>query len=142
MSIYNQDFYTWTKQQAALLRDGRLAELDIINLVDEVEDMGKSQRNQLESRLKQLLLHLLKWQFQPSYRCQSWLLSIKEQRIKVAQVLRKNPGLKPELIELTCDAYELAKLGAAKQTGLDEAIFPETCPWSFEQIVDNGFLPE
>ena len=141
MTNYHQDFYTWTQQQAALLRNGRLHELDITNLLEEVEDMGKSQRNQLENRLKQLLLHLLKWHYQPNMRTRSWLLSIKEQRLKVAQVLRKNPGLKPELADLVTDAYELAKLGAAKQTGLDESIFPEVCPWTMVEVLTEDWLP-
>lgn len=140
--LYETDYYSWTQQQAALLRDGKLDELDVINLLEEVEDMGKSQRNQLENRLKQLLLHLLKWRYQPLMKTHSWKYSIIEQRFKVARVIKENPGLKPQIPDLLWAAYVLARLGAAKQTSMDITIFPEECPWTFEQVVDDGFFPD
>lgn len=142
MINYAEDFYSWTREQMDLLKSRRFAELDIDNLIEEIDDMGKSQRNQLENCLKQLLLHLLKWRYQPDFKTPSWKYSIIEQRIKVAKVLKENPGLKPLLPELLKDAYELARYGAAKQTRFEVSIFPESCPWSFEQIVDDGFFPE
>lgn len=141
-TLYDTDYYSWTQQQAALLRDGRLDELDITNLIEEIDDMGKSQRNQLENRLKQLLLHLLKWHYQPLMITHSWEYSIIEQRFKVARVIKENPGLKPQIPELLGAAYVLARLGAAKQTSMDITVFPKVCPWDSEQLIDEEFFPD
>ena len=97
MISYESDFYGWTQEQAALLRAGRLADLDIENLIEEVETMGRSEKRELESRLTILLLHLLKWKYQEVRRGRSWELSIIEQRLKFDQILEENPGLKPKL---------------------------------------------
>lgn len=141
-ATYETDFYTWTQQQAALLRAGRLAELDVSNLAEELEDMGRSEKRELTHRLAVLLAHLLKWGYQPKRRGKSWRLTVKEQRIQVQRELRQNPGLKALLKDVLADAYEDAQLQAAKETDLDESVFPQTCLWTFEQIIDAGFLPE
>ncbi len=96
--------------------------------------MGRSEFDKLESALRILLLHLLKWDHQPAMRSRSWVLSIKEQRIQARKVLAGNPGLKPRLDEAIAGAYEEACIGAAKETGLDEDAFPPTCPYGFEEI--------
>jgi len=142
MINYEQDFYGWTQEQAALLKAGRLTELDITNLVEEVETMGRSEKRVLESRLTVLLVHLLKWKYQPARRGRSWTLTIEGQRIKFDRVLKDNPGLKPQLSDLLCNAYRLAKVNASRETGLDREIFAPDCPWTFEQITDDGFFPE
>lgn len=137
----NQDFYGWTQEQAALLRAGRWSEADFAQLAEEIESMGKSEWRELESRLKVLLVHLLKWRFQPSHRGRSWELTIKEQRRAVFHVLKANPSLEPRLDEVLADAYDLAILAAARETGLDEEAFPEQYPWSVEAVLDPEFLP-
>ena len=140
-TTYDRDFYRWAMEQANLLRSGRLTEIDVEHLIEEIENMGRSEKRELESRLKVLLTHLLKWQFQPSHRERSWELTIKEQRRAIAHLLKDNPSLKSQLEEILNDAYELAILAAARETGLDEQVFPQRCPWESEQLLDIRFLP-
>ena len=142
MIRYEQDFYGWSQEQAALLRAGRLAELDVQNLLEEIEEMGRNAENELLSRLEVLLIHLLKWRFQPARRGRSWLLSIVEQRRKIERRLKKSPSLKHRLPEILVDAYGDALLSAERETGLDASVFPAESPWTFEQIMDPDFLPE
>jgi len=141
-SLYDQDFYAWANQQAALLRAGNLSEADIENIAEEIESMGKTEKRELISRLAVLLMHLLKWRYQPGLRGNSWRLTVKEQRHRVARHLADNPSLKATLAETIADAYGDAVLGAARETGLDESAFAETCPWSFSQMMDPEFWPE
>ncbi len=142
MINYEQDFYGWTQEQAGLLRAGRLADLDIENLIEEVETMGRSEKRALESSLTVLLVHLLKWQYQPVRRGRSWELTIKTQRINFMKVLRDNPGLKPSLDQVMTDAYQMATINAAQETGLDENSFPASCPWSLLEATNQDFYPE
>jgi hypothetical protein len=141
-NLHDTDFYAWTRQQVHLLQTGQLNALDVANLIDEVEDMGGSIRSQLESRLGVLLMHLLKWQFQPSHRGRSWQLTIKEQRRRIERLLRNNPSLKASLDTAIEEAYGDAVLMAAKETGLDEGAFPEKCPYPPEQILQANYLPD
>ena len=138
-SLYETDFYAWTQKQAQLLRDRNLDALDLPNLVDEIEDMGRREKRELVSRLEVLLIHLLKWQFQPSLRSRSWQLTLKEQRLRLERLLGENPSLKAGLGDYLEDAYRLATIGAEKETGLN--LFPSGCPYSIEQILDPNFLP-
>ncbi|TRW98989.1 DUF29 domain-containing protein [Candidatus Methylobacter oryzae] len=142
MISYDKDFYGWTQEQAALLRAGRLNDLDIENLIEEVETMGRSEKRALESRLSVLLLHMLKWHYQPSRRGNSWRYTIIEQRLKFQKVLSQNPGLKPEINAIVADAYEYAALKATHETGLRPDIFPQHCPWNLEQISDSEYFPD
>ncbi len=142
MSANIHDFYTWTHQQAELLRAGRFGELDLNTLAEEVEDMGNRQYDQLESRFELLFSHLLKWLYQPAFRGASWRLTIQEQRRKIPKHLKKNPGLKSSLAAIMADAYEDARKSAADETGLTLDTFPEQCPWVFEQALDSEFWPE
>lgn len=139
---YHSDFYGWTQDQAALLRSSTLEQLDIENLLEEIEAMGRSEQRGLESSFKVLLHHLLKWKVQPARRGNSWVLSIKEQRKLTQRRLRANPSLKVKLPEIAAAAYEVSILSAARETGLEEAAFPTQCPWSLEQVLDNEFYPE
>ena len=141
-NLHETDLYAWTRQQVQLLKSGQLSALDVSNLIDEVDDMGGSIRNQLESRLEVLLMHLLKWQYQPNYRGRSWQLTIKEQRRKIERLIRKNPSLQNTLDQTLADAYGDAILAAAKETGMAENIFPEQCPYSIQQIIYSDYLPE
>jgi Domain of unknown function DUF29 len=142
MSHYETDFYTWTQEQSALLKAGQFSELDLDNLVEEIESMGRSEKRALESRLTVLLQHLLKWQYQPVRRGRSWQLTIKIQRIEFLKVLRDNPGLKTELEQLLTDAYVSAVIKASQETGLDENDFPEHCPWAMADIIKQDFYPD
>ena len=140
--LYDRDFYGWANEQAGLLRAGRLSEADIDHIAEEIESMGKSERNQLTNRLAVLLAHLLKWQFQPALRGNSWRLTVREQRRRITRVMAQNPSLRPELGAILEDAYGDALLIAERETGLLESTFPPTCPWSFEQILEPDLWPE
>lgn len=141
-TLYDDDFYGWSQEQANLLRTKRFNELDAENLLEEIEAIGRSERRELESRLEKLLSHLLKWQYQPSRRVKSWLLTIKEQRRKFVDCLNENPSLRNKKEERLIIVYQYARLSAEKETNLSESVFPDQCPWTFDQIMDNEFFPE
>ena len=140
-SLYDRDFFAWANQQAALLRAGALAAADIGHIAEEIESMGKTEKRELVNRLAILLLHLLKWEFQPGLRGNSWRLTIREQRIRLKHHLKDNPSLQSVLADSSRDAYELAVVEAERETGLPEACFPTQCPWPFEQLIDAAFWP-
>jgi predicted DNA-binding ribbon-helix-helix protein len=139
---YERDFYSWLREQARLLREGRVEALDRDNLAEEIESLGREQFNKLVSALRVLMLHMLKWDHQPALRSRSWVLSIEEQRLEIVDVLADNPGLKPRVAEAIARAYRRARLEAAKETGLDEDTFPATCPYSFDDITSATFRGE
>jgi ribosomal protein L29 len=139
---YETDFHAWTLHNAELLRQGRLTEIDVDHIAEELEEMGGNRERELEHRLGVLTAHLLKWRYQPSQRSSSWSGTIKEQRRKLARLLRKNPSLKPLLIDACNDTYGDALAMVERDTGLDERYFPETCPFTLEQILDSEFWPE
>jgi hypothetical protein len=142
MIDYQKDFYGWTQEQAALLKTGRLTELDTANLLEEIETMGRSEKRELDSRLTVLLVHLLKWHYQPMRRGKSWQLTIEGQRDNCADVIDDNPSLKP-LLNTVCErSYSKARTLAAKETGLDKSVFPTTCSWTLAQILDSEFYPD
>jgi hypothetical protein len=139
--LYDLDFYAWTNEQAALLRDGRFSEADMAHIAEEIENMGKAEKRELVSRLTILLLHLLKWQFQPSLRSQSWRATIRVQRRDLDDHLTDNPSLKSMLSQAMDRAYRSAAIKAEAETGLAESSFPTACPWSFEQLMNAEFWP-
>jgi hypothetical protein len=139
-TTHETDFYAWTNEQVQLLKTGQLNQIDWQNIAEEIEDMGRSEKRQLESRLEILIMHLLKWQFQPNLRSRSWQLTIKEQRLRLEKILQKNPSLQPNLTEAIEDVYPLATLSAERETGL--SLFPETCPYTLTEILSPEFLPE
>ena len=141
MTIYQNDFYGWTKQQSELLKAGQFERVDVEHLVEELESMGASERRELGNRLAVLMAHLLKWQFQPERRGRSWQLTIKEQRNRIQRVLRQNPSLRPSLSETVADVYSDARLMAARETDRDETAFPQDCPWSADIILNETFWP-
>ena len=141
-NLHSQDFYAWTHEQAKLLRAGRFENVDITHLIEEVEDMGGSIRRQLESRLEVLLMHLLKWKYQPNLTGKSWFLTIAEQRRRIAKLLRKNPSLKAIIDEAFQDAYEDARYSAMLETGLNLETFPEESPFTLTQTLEAEFLPD
>lgn len=136
---YERDFYSWLVEQARHLREGRLDALDRENLAEEIESLGREQFNKLVSALRLAMLHMLKWDHQASMRSRSWVLSIEEQRLEIADVVADNPGLKPRIGEAIARAYRRARIEAAKETGLDETEFSAECPYSFEDIVSRVF---
>ncbi len=139
---YETDFYGWTQQQAALLKAGHTSAADLGNIIEEIESMGRSEKRELQSRLTVLLQYLLKWKFQPSRQGKSRQLSIIEQRIQFIDVLNENPSLKSHLTDILIDAYRLAVVKAANETGLSMTDFPSECPWSWQEITDSDFYPE
>jgi hypothetical protein len=141
-SDYDRDFYAWANKQAALLRAGKLSEADFEHIAAEIESMGKTEKRELVSRLTVLLLHLLKWRFQPELRSPSWRLSVEEQRLQVASHLADNSSLKALLAAALVDSYRLAVIGARRETGRGAATFPTVCPWSFDQMMDDDFWPD
>jgi hypothetical protein len=134
---YDRDIYSWAVEQAALLRAGRIAEADVLNIAEEIDDVGLEQYYRLQSALRIILLHLLKWDHQPQRRSRSWYASIKVQRSHVRRVLRKNPGLKPEIDGAVTEAYEAARIEAATQTSLEEDEFPIDCPYTWDEIMER-----
>lgn len=141
MGLYEEDFFGWANRQAGLLRAGDLAAADIEHIAEEIEAMGRSEKRELLSRLALLLMHLLKWQFQPALRGNSWRATIKVQRRALDRHLADNPSLKAQLPELLVTAYEDAVLLASRETGLAESGFPAALPWSSAQIMDPAFWP-
>lgn len=140
--LYHTDFYAWTKKQASLLQAEEFENLDLPNLVEELEAMGNSQRNEVTSRLKVLLMHLLKWQFQADHRSRSWRNTINIQRWDIEAILEDNPSLRRELGECVAKAYPRARREAIQETGLFRSPWPDACPWALEQILDETWLPD
>jgi hypothetical protein len=141
-SLYDQDFYAWANEQAALLRAGKLDSADIENIAEEIESMGRSEKRELINRLTVLLLHLLKWRYQPSFRGNSWRLTIKEQRYRLRRHMSDNPSLKSQLDEAMRDAYGLTVIRAERETGFATGTFPEACPFTFDHAMSEDFLPD
>ena len=137
---HETDFYGWTQHTAELLREKRLSELDLENVLEEIEALGRSEKHELINRLSVLLSHLLKWQFQKTMQGHSWRYTIREQRAQVKWLLEENPSLKPQFESSVAKAYQISIVKAEKDTGL-ENIFPESCPYSLEEILDDEFLP-
>jgi hypothetical protein len=134
---YDRDLYSWAVEQAALLRAGRIAEADVLNIAEEIDDVGKSEYYRLESALRIILIHLLKWDHQPERRSRSWHLSGLVQRNRVQRVLRDNPGLKPLIGKAMNAAYDDACSEAAEETGLKIMKFPLACPYSWEVVLNR-----
>lgn len=133
-SLYDTDFYAWTQVQAEYLRAGQFELLDLENLGEEIESLGKQQRQELRNRLGILLGHLLKWHYQPESRSKSWLYTVREQRREIARHLRDNPSLKPYLAEAIAIGYESGLDLIGRETPLDPETLPQTCPFTEAQI--------
>ena len=133
-STYEQDFYQWTQEQAELLKAGALSQLDVENLIEEIESMGKSQKRALISRMTVLLMHLLKWDYQPDRRSGSLKSTIITQRKEIKRLLKDNPGLKSIITEMLTETYLDAAEIASAETELPESTFPETCPYTVEHL--------
>jgi Domain of unknown function DUF29 len=134
---YQQDVVAWANEQAALLRAGQFTELDLEQIAEEIVDVGRSEQRELENRLRVLLMHLLKWRHQPERRSNSWRLTIKVQRKDISRLLDRNPSLKTQFEQLLIDAFEIARLEAAAETGLPEQDFSVTCPYSVTDVLES-----
>ena len=142
MRLYERDFYAWTQEQAALLRSGRLEQLDTEHLAEEIEALGRQERRKLVNRLGILLGHLLKWQFQPQLRGKSWQATIIEQRQDIQELIAESPSLKSYLAEAMEKAYRKGLLLVVRETPLSLQDLPDQCPYTFEQVMDPSFYPE
>jgi hypothetical protein len=140
-SLYERDFYAWLEDQAAKLRARSHNDIDWENLAEEVESVGRSQKRELRSRLERLVQHLLKWQFQPGRRSESWRSTISEQRTFIAGLLKDSPSLKRFPAEIFLDAYKNGRLEAIDETGMLASAFPNEPPFNLEQALDRRFLP-
>lgn len=141
-SLYDQDYHAWLGEQAAHLRARRVDRLDYAALAEELEDMGRSERRAVESHLKNLLLHLLKWLMQAERRSGSWRDSIDTARDAITDLLNDSPSLRPHLSEFIARQYPRARRSAASQSGIAEKDFPSECPFSVDQILDRDFFPD
>ena len=141
--LYNTDFYAWTQQQAFLLQSEALEELDLPNLIEEIEAMGRSEQTELENRLEVLLAHLLKLTYLPdeTQAQRGWRLTVSEQRRQLRRHLRKNPTLRARLADIVGEIYPDAVASAAEQSERSRQSFPPACPWPTEQILDENWLP-
>ena len=140
--LYETDFQLWLEQTAVALSSEDFRAVDVENLVEELRDMGCKSKRELVSRLKVLLMHLLKWQFQPQRRSGSWLNTIDEQRDQLRLMLQDSPSLNPYLRLVLPDVYPKAVRAAVNETGLSASMFPLDCPYSVEQVLAVAFLPE
>jgi hypothetical protein len=139
--LYDQDFYAWTIATAKALRERDLINLDWDNLIEEIESLGRQEKRELVNRLIILVMHLLKWQYQPNKRSRSWELTIKIQRLDVEKLLLDNPSLKSYIKEAISSGYNKAILKAAQETGLAIEVFPSVCPYTWEELIDTNFFP-
>jgi hypothetical protein len=138
---YDQDFYAWAKWNAELMRRGKLSEIDTERIAEELENMGKTQKRELVSRLAVLLTHMLKWQYQPDRRSDSWVSTIVTQRTEILLLMEDSPSLAHDVDSSIEKGYRFAKDRAAREMGVSKNGFPESCPYSFHQVVTEDFWP-
>lgn len=141
-TLYDRDFHAWANEQAALLRDGKLDHADIDNIAKEIESMGRSEKRQLISRLSVLLVYLLKWQYQPKRRGRSLQRTIEQQRYRLERHLGEDPSLKSQWDTAIHEAYMDARYDTEKETDIDRDTFPAERPFTFDQMMDEGFWPD
>lgn len=140
--LYEHDFYAWTQDQAAKLRARAHNSIDWDNAAEEIESLGRSEQREIESRLNVLLIHLLKWIYQPSHRSSGWKGTIIEQRHRLLRCIKQNPSLRKLPGEILEEEFESARRLASSETGLAEWAFPATCPFTIEDILDPDFYPD
>ena len=140
-NLYDKDYYLWLEETIQLLQEGRLTDLDIFNLIEEIKDMGRSEKNALESNLIVLLMHLLKWKYQPEEQSGSWRGSIREHRRRILKAFKNSPSLKRYFEVVFDESYQEARKQAADETELSLNPFPKNCPFKIEEILDPEYLP-
>jgi hypothetical protein len=138
-SLYEDDLYAWANRQAELLRAGRLDELDLDHIAEEIDDVGSEICERLESALTILFMHMLKWDFQPERRSRSWEATIREQRKRVATLMRKNPSLKARLAAAQQSGYDYGRDKASGETDIPVETFLETSPYSWQDVTEREF---
>ena len=138
---YEEDLFAWTQEQAALLRAHAQDGLDWENLAEEIESMGGRDRRELKSRIRVILLHLLKWQAQPELRGTSWRSTLRAQRLEIEDLLQQSPSLRREVPDLIRDAYPDAVKEAVDETELPPKTFPNICPYEPDEVLDEDYLP-
>jgi hypothetical protein len=139
---YFSDFSAWIDQTTQLLQEHRWQEIDVVHLIEEIKDLGKSERRAIASQLTRLLLHLLKWEYQPHRRSDSWLDSITDARTQIELAIADSPSLKNYPIQELEDSYQKALRQASKQTNIEISGFPRSCPYSLELVLAEDWLPE
>lgn len=139
-NLYAQDYQLWLEHTASLLRNKNFGELDLENLIEEIESMGRSDKNALRSNLRVLLMHLLKYKFQPQNRSNSWLYTIYEHRQRLQEAFLDSPSLKSYYLEVFDNCYQHARKEASIETGLPLSIFPQQCPFSVDETLDADFF--
>jgi len=140
-SLYERDFYAWTQDQAAKLRARAHNDIDWENVAEEIESLGRSDRREIRKRLGTLLVHLLKWQFQAEKRKAGWLLTIREQRYQIKNLIDESPSLKAYPESELSHEFRFARLKAADETGLPELGFPKACPYTISNVLDSDYFP-
>jgi hypothetical protein len=140
--LYKQDFCLWIERAVTLLSENRLSELDRENLIEEISDMGSSQKNGLESNLEVVLMHLLKYKYQPEKRSNSWRSTLFEHRRRLQKAFKTSPSLKRHFTEEFHDCYKAARKLASLETNISIDTFPITSPFTADQVLDEDYLPE
>ena len=139
--LYDTDYYLWLQQNLELLRLGKFSEVDWTHLLEEIEDMGKSEKRAITSHLRILLMHLLKYQYQSDKQTNSWLFTIREHRKRLLELLKMSPSLKSYYLDVFADCYQDARELAADETGLAINTFPADAPFSPEDTINTDYLP-
>ena len=140
-TLYETDFNQWIEETAKTLKAGNFQALDLENLIEEIESMGRSDKREIGNRLEILIMHLLKWRYQPNKQTNSWRLTINEQRRAIRRILKDSPSLKPYLQSNLADFYQDARESASDETELEKQVFPAKCPFTQEQILDSDYFP-
>ncbi|MFN5515140.1 MAG: DUF29 domain-containing protein [Cyanobacteriota bacterium] len=140
-TLYDADFNQWIEETAKTLKARNFGALDLENLIEEIESMGRSDKREIGNRLEVLIMHLLKWRYQPSKQTNSWRLTINEQRRAIRRILKDSPSLKPYLQGNLGDFYQDARECASDETELEKQNFPPECPFTQEQILDPDYFP-
>ena len=139
-TLYNKDYYQWLTHTAKLLKKKNFTQLDLENLIEEIESLGRSEKRAIKSNLIVVILHLLKWRYQPQIRSNSWKSSIREHRRRIQELLTDSPSLKNQVPNVLADCYLAAKKQAGDETGLSAVVFPDECPFSLAESLDEDFL--
>ena len=142
LDIYQTDFQAWTKEQIEILRNQEWHKLDLENLIEEIDTLGRQQRQELRNRLAILMGHLLKWQYQSEKRSRSWLATIRVQRRDILRLIKDNPSLQSYVEEAILEAYDNARDLAMGQTDLPEETFPKECQYVSQEILNSDFYPD
>lgn len=140
--LYDQDYYLWIQQTIESLQQQKFNELDLANLIEEIEDMGKSEKKAITSNLRILLMHLLKYRYQPTKQTNSWLFTIREHRKRLQESFKTSPSLKRYYSEVFAESYQDARELAADETGLSINTFPEISPFTPEDTLNPNYLPD